>query len=391
MNPKGFLFSTVEAAIKKPGRKDLALIYSEREATVAGVFTTNSVKAAPVKIDVKRIKSGRGQAIIINSGNANACTGERGLRDANEMTVLIAQGLSIKPSLVYVCSTGVIGVPMPMDRIRLKIPELLSGLGKSNVKDIAQAIMTTDTFPKIYEKKIKTNAGIGSIVGICKGAGMIYPKMATMLCFILTDLEVRKDILKNLLKESVKRSFNRISVDGDRSTNDTLLIMANGMLGNAPITINSPIYNSFRSSLFEVTSELSKLIIKDGEGSTKLIEIEIRGARSESDAEKGAFAVANSNLVKTALYGNDANWGRIMAALGYSGIAMKEDRVDIFIGKIKVANKGIATGRDKEANNILKEKELKIIIDLNLGKSSVKVLTCDLSEEYVKVNAAYRT
>ncbi len=167
--------------------------------------------------------------------------------------------------------------------------------------------------------------------------------------------------------------------------------MANGMLGNAPITINSPIYNSFRSSLFEVTSELSKLIIKDGEGSTKLIEIEIRGARSESDAEKGAFAVANSNLVKTALYGNDANWGRIMAALGYSGIAMKEDRVDIFIGKIKVANKGIATGRDKEANNILKEKELKIIIDLNLGKSSVKVLTCDLSEEYVKVNAAYRT
>jgi glutamate N-acetyltransferase/amino-acid N-acetyltransferase len=391
MTPKGFLFSTVEAAIKKSGRKDLALIYSEKEAAVAGVFTTNNVKAAPVKIDMKRIKSGRGQAVIINSGNANACTGEKGLRDADEMTILTARELSIKPSLVYVCSTGVIGAPMPMGRIRVKIPELLRNLGKSKVKDVAEAIMTTDTLPKICEKRIKTGAGTGSIVGICKGAGMIYPRMATMLCFILTDMAVRQDILNNLLRESVKRSFNRISVDGDRSTNDTLLIMANGMLGNAPITEKSSLYTVLRKSLDEVTYELSKLIVKDGEGSTKLIEIEVRGARSEADAEKSAFTVANSNLVKTALYGNDANWGRIMAALGYSGVAVKEEKIDIFMGKVKVAHKGLATGRDKRANDVLKGKELKIIIDLNLGKSFAKVLTCDLSEEYVKVNAAYRT
>lgn len=391
MSPKGFLFSTVEAAIKKPGRKDLALIYSEKEAVVAGVFTTNCIKAAPVKIDMKRIKSGRGQAIIINSGNANACTGKKGLCDADEMTVLTARELSIKPSLVYVCSTGVIGLPMPMDRIRVKISELVRDLGKSDLKDVAEAIMTTDTFPKIYKKTIKTELGTGTIVGICKGAGMIYPQMATMLCFVLTDIAVRQDILERLIMEAVKRSFNRISVDGDRSTNDTLLIMANGMLGNVPITARSTIYNSFRESLFGVTRELSKLIVKDGEGSTKLIEIEVRGARSEIDAEKCAFSVANSNLVKTALYGNDANWGRIMAALGYSGVAVKEDRIDIFIGKVKVAHKGISTGRDQKANDVLKEKELKIIIDLNLGRSFAKILTCDLSEEYVKVNATYRT
>src|SRR4030043_371583 len=307
MIPEGFIFSTVEAAIKKPGRKDLALIYSEVEAGIAGTFTTNKVKAAPVKLDIKKIRSGKGQAIVINSGNANACTGKKGVEDALEITILVADSLNIKPSLVYVCSTGVIGTLMPMDRIRPKISELADNLGRATIED-----------------------------------------------------------------DAVKKSFNRITIDGDRSTNDTALIIANGMLGNPQITEKSGTYPAFKKVLHEVTFELSKLIVKDGEGATKFIEIEVKGARNEADAEKAAFAVANSNLVKTAIYGNDANWGRIMAALGYSGVAIKEEKIDIYFGKLRMANKGLTTGKDKEANEVLRGKDIKIIIDLHLGRSSAK-------------------
>ena len=389
--PKGFLFSTVEAAIKKPGRKDLALIYSEVEAGIAGTFTTNKVKAAPVKLDIKKIRSGKGQAIVINSGNANACTGKKGMKDAVEMVSLVAKRLNIKPSLVYVCSTGVIGIPMPMERIRPKISELADNLGRATIEDVAEAIMTTDRFPKIVKKKVKMGNKVGSIVGICKGAGMIWPDMATMLCFIVTDVAVKQKTLHKVLNDAVKKSFNRITIDGDRSTNDTALIIANGMLGNPQITEKSGTYPAFKKVLHEVTFELSKLIVKDGEGATKFIEIEVKGARNEADAEKAAFAVANSNLVKTAIYGNDANWGRIMAALGYSGVAIKEEKIDIYFGKLRIANKGLTTGKDKEAGEVLRGKDIKIIIDLHLGRSSAKVLTCDLTEEYIRVNAAYRT
>lgn len=391
MTPKGFFFSTVEAAIKTPGRKDLALIYSEVEANIAGTFTTNRIKAAPVKIDIKKIRSGRGQAIIINSGNANACTGKKGMEDATLMTKLVADGLNIKPSLVYVCSTGVIGVPMPMERIRPKISELIDNLGRSSIEDIAGAIMTTDTFLKIIKKKIKIDDKIGKIVGICKGAGMIWPNMATMLCFIMTDIAVEQKILDRTFKDAVKKSFNRITVDGDRSTNDTAIVMANGMLGNPLITERAGSYKAFKNTLCEVTSELSRLIVKDGEGATKFIEIEVRGARSEADAERAAFAVANSNLVKTAIYGGDANWGRIMAALGYSRSAIKEEKTDIYIGKLKVVNEGVTIGKDREVNEILKGEEIKIIIDLNLGRSSATVRTCDLTEEYIRINKGYTT
>jgi glutamate N-acetyltransferase/amino-acid N-acetyltransferase len=391
MTPKGFLFSTAETAIKNPGCKDLALIYSEVEANIAGTFTTNKIKAAPVKLDIKKIRSGRGQAILINSGNANACTGRKGIQDAIDMVRLVANGLNIKPSLVYISSTGVIGTPMPMERIRPKITEIINNLGMSTIEDVAEAIMTTDTFPKIVGKKVRIGSKIGSIVGICKGAGMIWPDMATMLCFIMTDAAVDQKTLDKALNDAIKSSFNRITIDGDRSTNDTVLIMANGMIGNPKITEKSESYGVFKKSLCEVTYELSRLIVKDGEGATKFIEIEVKGARSKADAEKAAFAVANSNLVKTAIHGSDANWGRIMAALGYSGIKVKEEKIDIYFGKVKVASKGLTTGKDKEAIRVLKGKDIRIVIDLHLGGSSAKVLTCDLTEEYIRVNAAYRT
>jgi glutamate N-acetyltransferase / amino-acid N-acetyltransferase len=391
MIPKGFLFSAVEAAIKKPGRKDLALIYSQAESTMAGAFTTNRVKAAPVHLDMRRIKAGRGQAIIVNSGNANACTGEAGKRDALEMTKLVANYLKLNPSLVYVGSTGVIGTPMPMDRVRSRMGDLTAVLGKSSIHDVASAMMTTDTFPKVIAKRVRINGKSGIIAGICKGAGMICPRMATMLCFLMTDIAVDRKTLHVSLRDAVKHSFNRITVDGDMSTNDTVLIMANGMLGNSPITEKSRSYRLFRDRLSDVTYELSKLIVRDGEGATKFIDIEVRGARSDGEAEKAAFSVANSNLVKTAMYGNDANWGRIMAALGYSGVSFAEEKVDIFFGKVKVVRRGLSNGMDEEAGKVLRGNEIPVVIDLHIGRSSARVLTCDMTEEYIKVNATYRT
>jgi glutamate N-acetyltransferase/amino-acid N-acetyltransferase len=391
MVPKGFLFSTVEAAIKKPGRKDLGLIYSQVEATMAGVFTTNKVKAAPVKLDMKRIRSGKGQAIIVNSGNANACTGKKGMEDTLLMAKLVAHSLAIKASRVYVSSTGVIGTPLPIERIKAKIPELAGNLGKSSLEDISQAIMTTDTFPKVVKKRVKINNQIGAITGICKGAGMICPNMATMLCFIMTDIAVSQETLARTLRDAVKLSFNRLTIDGDMSTNDTVLVMANGILGNPEITEKSASFAGFKKALVDILYELSKMIAQDGEGATKLIEITVRGAKSERDAEKAAFAVANSNLVKTAIYGNDANWGRIMAALGYSGADIREEKVDISFGKVKVVHKGLTIGNDREAGSVLRGKQVGILIDLHIGKASAHVLTCDMTEEYIRVNADYRT
>jgi glutamate N-acetyltransferase / amino-acid N-acetyltransferase len=390
-SPKGFFFSAIEAAVKKPGRKDLALIYSEKDCVAAGMFTTSSVKAAPVKLDMELIKSGKGRAIVVNSGNANACTGPQGMRDAVEMGKLAADLNNIKDDLVYVCSTGVIGTPMPMERIRAKIPELVEGIGNATIEDVAAAIMTTDTFPKIVSKRKKIGDKLITITGICKGAGMIQPNMATMLSFIATDASIERPALDTALRQAVGRSFNRITIDGDMSTNDTVLVMANGMAGNETIKLKSMFYEVFAKALTELAYELSELIVRDGEGATKLVEVEIRNAKSEKDAEKGAFAVANSLLVKTAIYGNDANWGRLMAALGYSGIAVKEEKVNISLNGLMVAKNGVATGADKEANEKLKNSKVKIVMDLHLGKGSAKVLTCDLTEEYIKINAEYRT
>jgi glutamate N-acetyltransferase/amino-acid N-acetyltransferase len=391
ISPRGFLFSTAEAAIKKPGRDDIALIFSEVEAVIAGTFTTNAVKAAPVKICMEKIKSGRGRAVIANSGNANACSGKRGIKDAREMVYAVAKKLGIKPSLIYPCSTGVIGTYLPMERIIPALDMLVQNVGHSSFEDAAKAIMTTDTFPKIVHKRIKIGNRYGVMSGICKGSGMIAPNMATMLCFIITDVAIDQKTLQRALLDSVKKSFNRITIDNDMSTNDTVLMMANGLLGNDPITLQSVYFKTFKKTLDEITYELSRLVVRDGEGATKLIEVIVKGAKRESYAAKAAFAVANSNLVKTAIYGNDANWGRIMAALGYSGIKFREEKADIFFNDIKIVKGGLSNNKDKEASEALKSKEIKITIDLHSGSSSAKVLTCDFTEEYVRINAEYRT
>lgn len=389
--PKGFLFSAVGAAIKKPGRKDLGLICSETEALISGVFTTNAVKAAPVKLDMKRIRTGKGRAIIVNSGNANACTGEQGMKDAMEMTALTAEALGLKDGSVYVCSTGVIGTLMPMERIRPKISELSASLGRSAIDEVAAAIMTTDTYPKLLTKRIKVNGKYVTISGMCKGAGMICPNMATMLCFILTDAAIERSALDKALRSAARKSFNLITVDGDMSTNDTVLIMANGMAGNDMIREASPTFESFSSALSRLALELSELIIRDGEGASKFVRVVVRNARNDAEANRGAFAIANSMLVKTALYGNDANWGRIIAALGYAGISIREEKTDILLNGVRVASKGKSTGEDKEANERLKGKEITVVADLHLGKGTATVLTSDLTEEYIRINAAYRT
>jgi glutamate N-acetyltransferase/amino-acid N-acetyltransferase len=389
--PEGFLFASVEAAVKKPGRKDMALIWSEKPSVTAGMFTANKVKAAPVRLDMKLIKSGRGQAFLVNSGNANACTGKQGMKDAEEMGRVAAASRKIKPEMVYVCSTGVIGTPMPMDRIRPRIPELAAALGNMTFADVAAAIMTTDTFPKITSRRIKIGGRTITIAGICKGAGMIQPNMATMLGFIITDAAIDKSALSAALRKAVNRSFNRITIDGDMSTNDTVLIMANGTSGNRTIRSRTRDYETFAASLGELTYELSEMIARDGEGASKFVEVEVRNAKTEKEAEKGAFAIANSLLVKTAIYGNDANWGRLLCALGYSGISMKEEKTDVYLNGLLVAKNGLATGVDQEANATMKNKELKILLDLHAGKGSAKVLTCDLTEDYIRINAEYRT
>lgn len=389
--PKGFRFATVEAAIKKPGRKDLSLILSDGDAVMAGMFTRNAVKAAPVRLDMERVKSGKGRAIVINSGNANACTGVRGMKDAAEMTQIVAESLGVAEKSVYVCSTGVIGTPMPMDRVRPKLPALAAAAGAATFDDVAAAIMTTDTFPKILSVRKKIGGKQVTIAGICKGAGMIAPNMATMLGFIITDAAIDKAALKSALTGAVKTSFNRITIDGDMSTNDTVLIMANGAAGNARVKAGSADYAVFAAAVAKLCYELAMLVVKDGEGATKLVEVIVRNARTEAEAEKAAFAIANSMLVKTAVYGNDANWGRLICATGYSGVAVDDRKVDISLNGLKVCKNGMATGKDAEANDRLKSPTVTIIVDLKLGKGTAKVLTCDLTEGYIKINAEYRT
>jgi len=389
--PKGYRFSVVKASIKKPGRYDLGLIVSDTEAAVAATFTKNRVKAAPVLLDMKKVRSGKGQAVIVNSGNANACTGFKGVNDAYEMTELSARGLGLDPKRVYVCSTGVIGTPLPMDRIKGKIPALIKGLGKASLDHIAKAIMTTDTFPKVASRTFVANGKKIVLTGCAKGAGMIAPDMATMLAFLLTDADIERSALQKALKGSVDRSFNCVTVDGDMSTNDTVLCFANGAAGNKMIRSGSQGYRSFVKALQALSTDLAEMIARDGEGATKLVKVRVTGAPSGPAARKAALSVANSLLVKTALYGNDSNWGRIIAALGYSGIPFKTNSVDISLNGVRVVQKGVGTGNDAKANKSLKNKEVLIYIHLHSGWGESTILSCDLSEDYVKINAEYRT
>jgi len=393
MNIRGFKFSAVEAAIKKPGRKDLALIYSEVPAVACAVFTINRVKAAPVLISEKHIKNGIAQALVVNSGNANACTGDNGLVVAGETAGLIAAGLGISDAAVQVSSTGVIGVQMPMERLRGAIPALLDGLPVGTLGDIAQAIMTTDTFPKMEVRSGVAGKSSYTVAGVAKGAGMIMPNMATMLSFIITDAAVEPGFLQQTFRRGVDRSFNSITIDGDMSTNDTCLIMANGMAGNPPIVAGTPEAETFEMLLHDVLLSLAKLIVRDGEGATKFVEVRIKGAKDSADAKKVALAISNSCLVKTAFYGQDANWGRIFAATGYSGAEVDQSRLSLLFDDVCMAKSGIFAGGDAEARGteVLKKKEFTVTVDLGLGDGTATFYTSDLSHEYVSINADYRT
>ena len=393
MDIKGFKFSAVEAAIKKPGRKDLALIYSEVPATACAVFTINAVKAAPVLLSAERIRSGNTQALLVNSGNANACTGDRGMLVAQETSHLVAAGLGIPDHAVQVSSTGVIGVQMPAERITAATPALLEGLSCGTLDDIAQAIMTTDTFPKMEARSGQAGGVSYVVAGVAKGAGMIMPNMATMLSFIISDAAVEATFLETAFRNAVDCSFNAITVDGDMSTNDTCLIMANGMAGNPPIIAGSPEGAAFEQLLSDILLSLAKQIVRDGEGATKFVEIRVTAAASDAEAKQAALAIANSSLVKTAFFGQDANWGRIFAAVGYSGATVDQSRLTLSFDDVCMAVNGVFAGGDAEARGteVLQQKEFTVTVNLGLGTGTATVYTSDLSHEYININADYRT
>jgi glutamate N-acetyltransferase/amino-acid N-acetyltransferase len=387
----GFKAAGVGAGLKKKGKKDLGLMVSQVPATVAGVFTKNRVKAAPVILDRQRIKTGVCQAIIVNSGNANCCTGEQGIRDAETMASLAASELGISEDLVLVASTGVIGEPLPIEKIGAAIPTLVNSLQSEGIPDLARSIMTTDTVPKMVSAHGVVDGKTFTVTGVAKGAGMIRPDMATMLCFAFTDVKVSSEILKEILVKAVNRSFNRITIDGDTSTNDTVLIMANGLSG---AVIQSPAQKDiFQKILDEIFLDLAKQLVRDGEGVTKLVEIMVRNAVSDSDAQKVADTVAHSPLVKTAFFGEDANWGRIAGAVGRAGVQIDPDKIDVYFDDVQMVKAGMGQGKtvEAEATKVLKRAEFTLTIDLNSGSGSGSILTCDFSVDYVRINADYRS
>ena len=388
---KGFSFSGVVSGLKKNGNNDLGLIYSEVPAAVAGVFTKNRVQAAPVLLDKKRIKKGCCRAVIANSGSANCCTGEQGMKDAVAEAKLAADALDIPEEMVLVASTGVIGKPLAVEKIGSAVPALVKSLSPGGINDFAQAVMTTDTVPKIVSKKGKIGVSGFNITGVAKGAGMICPDMATMLCFVCTDAKASSGYLQNVLSASVEKSFNRITIDGDTSTNDTILVMANGMSG--AVVKSRAEKECFQRVLDEVLMELARMVVKDGEGATKLADIVVKGAKNGKDAERIAKTIANSNLFKTALFGEDANWGRIFAAAGRSGAEFDPGRTDIFFDDVLMVKNGMGCGdaAEKKATKVLKKPEFEITVDLKKGKGKASVLTCDFSIDYVKINADYRS
>ncbi len=389
----GFLFSGISSGIKKDGSRDLGLIYSEVPAQVAGLFTTNAVKAAPVQLDMDRIKGGLCQALIVNSGNANACTGSQGLRDARRISSLVAKRLGMDEQLVFVSSTGVIGTPLPFNKIKEGIPKLIEALSPEGWMKTVEAIMTTDTFPKVEVATCRIKGKQVKLCGMVKGAGMIRPNLATMLSFLVTDANVEVPLLQRMLEKAAEVSYNRITVDGETSTNDTVLLLANGKAGHPSLNRMDRDGEKFQSMLSEVCQNLAKSLVKDGEGATKFIEILIQGARDREDAKQAAYAVAHSPLVKTAFFGEDANWGRILCALGHSGAQINPNRIDVFFDKVPIVKNGMGTGSrvEKQASQILKKKSFKVTVDLHKGKSQFSVFTTDLSIDYVKINASYRS
>jgi glutamate N-acetyltransferase/amino-acid N-acetyltransferase len=388
---QGFKFAGIASGLKKNGQKDLGLIFCERQASVAGVFTRNQVKAAPVILDIQRISAGVCQAVIVNSGNANCCTGEKGMQDAISMGRWAAAGLDIAEEKVLVASTGVIGEPLAVDRIQQALPNLVKALDPNGVSDFAAAIMTTDTVPKVVSRKADLDGTPFTVTGIAKGAGMIRPDMATLLCFVVTDATVAPSLLKQMLVTATNRTLNCITIDGDTSTNDTALLMANGLSG---ASVKDDAHKEvFQNVLEAVLMSLGKQLVKDGEGATKVVEIVVRGAGTHNEARQVADTVAHSNLVKTALFGEDANWGRILGAVGRAGVPVQPEDIDVFFDDVCMVKNGLGCGPEAErgATRVLELPEFKITVDLKAGSGEAAVFTCDFSIDYVRINADYRS
>jgi glutamate N-acetyltransferase/amino-acid N-acetyltransferase len=385
----GFLAGAVRAGIKSEDELDLAVLCSEVTCKAAGVFTTNQIKSAPVILSQRHISKGRAQAIVANSGCANACVGEQGLIDALGMANLAAAKLGISPEEVLVASTGVIGVPLPMDKIRAGIPKIKPT--NEGGHDFCRAIMTTDTRPKEIAVRVDSKGGKFTVGGVAKGAGMIHPNMATILCFMATDAVVSADFLPAALRKAVDGSFNMISIDGDTSPSDCTFLLTNGSAGNELVDFDNG--DAFQEALNAVCTHLAKSIARDGEGATKLIEVKVEGAEDEVWARQAARAVASSSLVKAAIHGNDPNWGRLVAALGRSGARVREERLDVYLNDICVMKQGRPASFSRAAmisalgntDNVL------IRLCLNLGDGKATAWGCDLSEEYVTINSAYTT
>jgi glutamate N-acetyltransferase/amino-acid N-acetyltransferase len=387
-SPKGFLAGAASAGIKhaEERRLDLGILFSEVSCTAAAVFTTNLVKAAPVLLDQQRLESGKARAVVVSSGCANACTGRQGMADAVEMAELAARHTGLAAAEILVASTGVIGVCLPMERIRSAIPEIR--LSVEGGHDIARAIMTTDTVPK----EVAIEAGDFTIGGMAKGSGMIHPDMATLLCFLTTDAAAETSFLKQALSEAVDMSFNMVSVDGDNSTNDMVLLMANGLSGGRPVVAGSRQAEAFQKALNQVCIYLARAIARDGEGATRLIEMTVSGAANLADARLVARTIASSSLVKAAVHGCDPNWGRVVAAAGRSGAMVDMDKIGLKISGVPVLKAGAPVPFDREkVVKILGGEEVPIYLNLNLGNARATAWGCDLSAEYVKINAEYTT
>ena len=391
--PLGFLAQGVEAVIKKEDKKDVAVIFSEQPCAAAGVFTTNKVRAACVDINRSHLENGQAQAIVVNSGNANACTGEQGWEDALTMARLTSKILQTNPEDILVASTGVIGAAMPMERIKKGIGAAAANLSKDGAHNAALAIMTTDLINKEIAVEIEISGRPVRIGAIAKGSGMIHPNMATMLCFITTDAAISSECLSKMLLDSTNRSFNMISVDRDTSTNDMALVLANGMAGNPRIKEpQSEAYKIMGAALDFVTISLAKMIARDGEGATRMIEVEVLNADSDGTARTIARSVTSSNLTKAAVFGKDANWGRILAAAGYSGAEFDPARVDIYLGAQKMAENGMGLDFNEDlARQELEKDPVVIKVDLKAGDGQATAWGCDLTYDYVRINAAYRT
>ena len=388
----GFLANGVSAGIKGADKKDLGLIYSTVPARAAAVFTRNTFKAAPVLIDMERIKKGSAQAILTNSGCANAATGKDGYADALAVSAAAAKQIKIPEDQLLVCSTGVIGRRLPVKKIESGLGRLVKGLHEYGIEDAEEAMMTTDQYPKIAIRKGIVGAKDITVCGIAKGAGMIEPNMATLLVYVMTDALVESKALNTVFHQVIDTTFNAVTVDGCMSTNDTAIILANGLAGNNPLERAQARIQRFRDMLTDVLAELAQAVVQDGEGATKFITITVEGAKTRSDARKAAYAIANSNLVKTAFFGGDPNWGRILAALGSSGIPMEKEKVTLCLGGVPVyaqdAPQDFAPARLRD---VFKSKKIEVLVSLGSGDKAHRLLTSDLSYDYVKINADYST